>query len=235
MTIPLQDFIESTSSITNTSDLLDLYLRVVEDAGYQNAMFARTGGHQLQSVLWDRLPVGYLDHYTAFDWEKIDPILQHAQSARLPFRWSDLVGRVHLTNRQRAFLNESRELGVHSGVTLPLHGPGTEVDVISLSMRDHPGLVNDRLKTLHAASVQYWLRFGELNDRPRRTVPRLTEKELECLRWCKEGKTNWEIGEITSTSEKTVEFHLSNAIRKLGACNRLTAVVIGIQCGLISL
>jgi len=235
MIIPLQHFIETSTSITDTSALLDLYLHVVEDAGYQNAMFARTGGRQPLSVLWDRLPVGYLDHYTALYWDRIDPILQHAQSARMPFRWSDLVGRVHLTNRQRAFFSESRELGVHSGITLPLHGPGTDVDLISLSMRDQPDLVCDRLAMLHAVSVQYWLRFGELNDRPKRSVPRLTEKELECLKWCKEGKTNWEIGEITSTSEKTIEFHLSNAIRKLGACNRITAVVIGIQSGLISL
>lgn len=174
MTIPLQGFIEKSSSTTNTSALLDLYLRVVADAGYQNAMFARTGCRQLLSVLWDRLPVGYLERYTAFDWDRVDPILQHAQSARLPFRWSDLVGRVNLTDRQKAFLNESRELGVHSGVTLPLHGPGTEVDLISLSMRDHPDLVDDRLAMLHAVSIQYWLRFGELNDRPKRTVPRLS-------------------------------------------------------------
>jgi DNA-binding CsgD family transcriptional regulator len=63
----------------------------------------------------------------------------------------------------------------------------------------------------------------------------LTRQELECLRWCKEGKTNWEIGEILAISEKTAEFHLSNAMRKLGASNRITAVVMGIKRGMISL
>jgi DNA-binding CsgD family transcriptional regulator len=64
---------------------------------------------------------------------------------------------------------------------------------------------------------------------------RLTSQELECLRWCKEGKTNWEIGEILTISEKTVEFHLSNSMRKLGASNRITAVIMGIKDGLIPL
>ena len=64
---------------------------------------------------------------------------------------------------------------------------------------------------------------------------RLTRKELECLRWCKEGKTNWEIGEILEISEKTAEFHLGNVMRKLGASNRITAVVKGIKQGIISL
>lgn len=63
----------------------------------------------------------------------------------------------------------------------------------------------------------------------------LTCQELECLRWCKEGKTNWEIGEILTISEKTVEFHLGNSMRKLGASNRITAVIIGIKEGLIQL
>jgi DNA-binding CsgD family transcriptional regulator len=64
---------------------------------------------------------------------------------------------------------------------------------------------------------------------------KLTSQELECMRWCKEGKTNWEIGEILAISEKTVEFHLTNVMRKFGAANRITAVVQGIKEGLIPL
>ncbi len=67
------------------------------------------------------------------------------------------------------------------------------------------------------------------------SAPLLTAQELECLRWCKEGKTNWEIGEILSISQKTVEFHVGNAMRKLGAGNRITAVIMGIKHGLIAL
>lgn len=63
----------------------------------------------------------------------------------------------------------------------------------------------------------------------------LTPQELECLRWCKDGKTNWEIGEILRISEKTVEFHLTNVMKKLGANNRISAVITGIKAGLISL
>jgi len=63
----------------------------------------------------------------------------------------------------------------------------------------------------------------------------LTAQETECLRWCKEGKTNWEIGSILDISAKTVEFHLANVMRKLGAANRITAVVTGIKRGIIQI
>jgi DNA-binding CsgD family transcriptional regulator len=228
-------FIETSYSANSVSVLLDLYLQAVEREGYQNAMFARARDRRLVSIPWNRLPVGYLDSYKALEWDKIDPVLQHIHSARRPFSWTELCSRTPLTQRQHVFLEKSRELGVHSGVTIPLHGPGTEMDLISLSLRDEKASPNEKLGEIYAISAQYWLRFGELTDTARKPVPNLTLKELECLRWCKEGKTNWEIGEILATSEKTVEFHLSNTIRKLGACNRITAVVSGIQNGLISL
>jgi DNA-binding CsgD family transcriptional regulator len=86
-----------------------------------------------------------------------------------------------------------------------------------------------------ALTAQYRSRLSELQGDPGGLVRTLTPKETECLSWCKEGKTNWEIGEIMAISEKTVEFHLSNTIKKLGVSNRITAVVKGIQLGLISI
>jgi DNA-binding CsgD family transcriptional regulator len=77
--------------------------------------------------------------------------------------------------------------------------------------------------------------LNELQGKSAAPVKPLTLKETECLGWCKEGKTNWEIGEIMSISEKTVEFHLSNTIRKLRVSNRITAVVKAIQLGVISI
>jgi DNA-binding CsgD family transcriptional regulator len=235
MVSSLEEFISVSSNLSSGPKLLELFLETVEAEGYQNAVFAKARDRRLSSIPWNHFPKGYLDEYRASEWDKIDPIIQHIHTARRPFRWADLCARTGITGKQKIFLHQCRELGVHSGVTIPLHGPGTEVDLISLSLRDEKEDAGDRLGVLYAIAAQYWLKFNELNDGPPPKEMHLTAKELECLRWCKEGKTNWEIGEIMSTSEKTVEFHLSNAIRKLGACNRITAVVIGIRCGLISL
>jgi DNA-binding CsgD family transcriptional regulator len=235
MTNCVDEFIDVSILLSSTSELLDLYLKAVDSEGFQNAVCARARDQRLVSIEWDRLPAGYLSDYQAFEWDKIDPIVQHIHSARAPFHWAELCARPGVTPRQRWFLEECRERGIHSGVTIPLHGPGTEVDLISLSMRDQKRTSNGRLDQIYAITVQYWLRFSELSKTGLGSVPHLTAKEIESLRWCKEGKTNWEIGEIMRTSEKTIEFHVSNAIRKLGACNRITAVVMAIKTGIISL
>ncbi len=61
----------------------------------------------------------------------------------------------------------------------------------------------------------------------------LTAREREVLRWTAEGKTACEIGQILSISERTVNFHVNNILEKLGATNKVQAVVKAIGAGLI--
>lgn len=61
----------------------------------------------------------------------------------------------------------------------------------------------------------------------------LTDRELTCLRWVSLGKTAWETATIIGRSRRTVEFHLLNAMRKLGAVNKVHAAVIAVRQGLI--
>ena len=53
----------------------------------------------------------------------------------------------------------------------------------------------------------------------------LTTREIEILKWSAEGKTAADIAIILSMKERTVHFHVANAIQKMGACNKISAVV----------
>jgi DNA-binding CsgD family transcriptional regulator len=234
----IETFIESTRLVRNTEQLKSLFMREILKEGYENAVFASTFNKRLDYIAWDEFPSGYLDAYREFRWDKIDPVLAHVQIAKRPFRWPDVVSRLDLTRKQYAFLHECHEMGVHTGVTFPLHGPGSRVDLISLSLRNEREVPLHRLPFLYALTVQFWLRHGELTEKGEvksSEIPHLTKHELKCLTWCKEGKMNWEIGELMNISEKTVEWHLSNIMKKLDATNRITAVVIGLQKRLIPL
>ncbi|KPY22466.1 helix-turn-helix domain-containing protein, partial [Pseudomonas coronafaciens] len=61
----------------------------------------------------------------------------------------------------------------------------------------------------------------------------LTPRELECLYWASAGKTSWEISHILTRSERTVDFHLLNARRKLGSVSRQQAVGSAAARGLL--
>ena len=61
----------------------------------------------------------------------------------------------------------------------------------------------------------------------------LTPRERDCLRWCGNGKTNWEIGRILGLSERTVEHYLARANRKLGTRSRAQAAALARKKGAI--
>ncbi|KVF75574.1 hypothetical protein WS75_14200 [Burkholderia sp. FL-7-2-10-S1-D7] len=53
----------------------------------------------------------------------------------------------------------------------------------------------------------------------------MTARERESLQWSAAGKTYVEIGKIMHVDERTVKFHLVNAMRKLNATNKTEAAV----------
>jgi LuxR family transcriptional regulator, transcriptional regulator of spore coat protein len=61
----------------------------------------------------------------------------------------------------------------------------------------------------------------------------LTGRELQCLAWVSRGKTSWEIAKILGLSERTVNFHLHNACRKLNVYTRGACVARAMQMGLL--
>lgn len=61
----------------------------------------------------------------------------------------------------------------------------------------------------------------------------LSDREITCLFWAAIGKTSWEIGVIVDLSERTVNFHIHNACRKLGVHSRQAAITVSLQAGLL--
>lgn len=64
-------------------------------------------------------------------------------------------------------------------------------------------------------------------------IPDLTQREVEVLRWLRDGKRTSDIGRIMSISERTVKFHISNLCTKLGAANRAHAVANAMRLGVL--
>jgi DNA-binding NarL/FixJ family response regulator len=61
----------------------------------------------------------------------------------------------------------------------------------------------------------------------------LTERELEVLRVVATGRTNGEIAQELHLSESTVKTHVSRAFAKIGARDRVQAVIIAYDIGLV--
>lgn len=61
----------------------------------------------------------------------------------------------------------------------------------------------------------------------------LTDRECEVMGWVAQGKSSHDIGALINISERTVNFHVNNVIRKLGVATRLQAALQCARLGLI--
>jgi LuxR family transcriptional regulator len=64
-------------------------------------------------------------------------------------------------------------------------------------------------------------------------VPSLTDREIEVLRWTAEGKVSVDISDILGITERTVNFHICNCMKKLGATSKTSAAVQAALWGLL--
>lgn len=74
---------------------------------------------------------------------------------------------------------------------------------------------------------------GQGAARPAGNGVRLTERESEALTWSARGKSSTDIAVLIGVTDRTVNFHIDNAIRKLGVATRIQAAVKAALLGLI--
>jgi DNA-binding CsgD family transcriptional regulator len=64
---------------------------------------------------------------------------------------------------------------------------------------------------------------------PQALTHSLTPRELEVLGWVARGKTARDTAQILHISKRTIDEHVQNVVRKLGAVNRTHAIAIALQ------
>jgi len=158
-----------------------------------------------------------------------DPLLDYCFTHTAPTLWGEPAG-------LRAFREAARTFGLQHGLTVPVNAPGGQTAFFSLASGD-AGFDEHRLGNLLPAAGMFgnylfdaYVRIDRIEN-PK--VANLTERELECVFWACEGKTAWEMAQIVGVAERTVNFHLTSVIKKLGASSRQHAVAKAVLYGLV--
>ena len=179
-------------------------------------------------------PADWLALYGDRQFHLIDPIVAENFSCFGLQTWSDTYQK---SPPPKAFHYLAEDFGLKNGVSYGLqenHGPGGSLFSFSgAKLQVHPRnsvILDQVLPHLHRVLTQ-------LEPGPPRTgpSPALSARELEVLKWIGAGKSSWETGMILRISERTVNFHIRNVLRKLDAVNRPQAVAIALKLGLLGL
>jgi DNA-binding CsgD family transcriptional regulator len=132
--------------------------------------------------------------------------------------------------------------GLSAAIVIPVHLPFGQIGAAILSPIDgdtsdleaHFANFADDL----AGAVRRFVRGYVMVTRDARYLPgdcQLSPREVECLRWVAQGKTDYEISIILGCSHAGIRYHLTRASERLGAMNRAQAVFRAGQLGYLGL
>lgn len=202
-----------------------------------------TGSSRLPYII-SNYPDSWVTHYFREHYLDDDPVVSRFLRDRRPFMWSQLGGLDDLSRHQRRLFDEARDAGLTGGITVPIHGRAGVAALSAIpdgSAREAEAAINRNQQLLrliglpyHMAACSALLEKSLTGDSSRRRSL-LSPREREVLQWTAKGKSTWEIAVVLGISEKSVEFHMEAAKRKLQVFNRTHAVAKAIMLDLLSL
>jgi DNA-binding CsgD family transcriptional regulator len=165
-----------------------------------------------------------------------DPVMQHCKRQSVPIIWDQAT---YVQDGLGDMWEEQARFGYRSGIALALHMPEGRHFFMGVD-RDQPVTSDSGELTRVVADLQLFAVHAQ--DAAQRilipraadpTLPSLTPRELESLRWTMEGKTAWEVGNVLGISERTAALHVNNATHKLGCVNKHQAVLKALRLGFL--
>ena len=191
---------------------------------------------EAEFITVDNTPRAYKDSFKSRQNGRRDPVMQHCKRQSVPIIWDQTT---YVARGMGDKWEEQASYGISNGVALALHLPEGRHFFIGVE-RDQPvpadpgeltRVVADlQLFAVHAQDAAVRILLPRLADP---TLPSLTPRELEALRWTMEGKTAWEVGDLLGIAERTAALHVNNATHKLGCVNKHQAVLKALRIGLL--
>lgn len=248
--LPKWELFEDLMASSNEETLKQRTSKLLHGIGMDNFGYARLVGNddapyeQRHFSLYDYTGM-VATHYSALrDQAKTlrDPRVLHSRAnlpalpwnARGEFGYPPPRGAEQIFASGRRLIMNAADYGASAGITVPCWSSGTRWGFSTFSSNRTHDLEDVR----NLAPILVYLAhcLHSIADRLTRVTSQriqLSERERDILSWSAMGKTSWEISVLTGISEHTVNYHLSNASRKLGVRGRRAAVAKAIMSGLI--
>jgi LuxR family quorum-sensing system transcriptional regulator CciR len=231
-------FAEAAQSCADLAQLAALLADVTRELGFKH--YALLDHASLSSchsglVRIDNYPEAWVRELTRGGYALDDPVHLASRRSNTGFAWRELGELVPLETRQRKILERGRYHGLGGGFTIPANVPGEPSASCSFAARAGEDIPAARLCCAELIGGQALLALRRLRSLPpRRPRPRLSRREVECLRLVALGKTDWEIASILNLSAETARQYVKRARAAYDVVSRTQLAVHGLRDAWIS-
>lgn len=181
-------------------------------------------------------PSGWAEWFDEQQLGAVDPVHRASSQTNVGFAWSNLDQMILLTPRDRRILELARQEGIGDGFTVPAHVPGEAHGSCSFAA-EYGTTVREENLALAQLVGAFAFDAARRILRPRgplEPLPRLTDRQRECVVWAARGKSDWEISQILGVSHETVIQHLKQARERYGVGKRTLLAVHALFDGTIA-
>jgi LuxR family transcriptional regulator, quorum-sensing system regulator CciR len=156
-----------------------------------------------------------------------DPVLVLAQRTAAPFEWIEIDKRLQLTDRQRLTLAASAAHGIGPGFTIPLHVPGEPMGLFSFALPKGQSFDGDQKPIAQYAACFAFEASRRLARAPaaENGLPRLTQRQLDCLVLLAKGKSESVTGQLLGLSPRTVHKYMEHAKSRYDVASKSQLIV----------
>jgi LuxR family transcriptional regulator len=232
----LPKVINELLSEPTVEDVLDHMRRDLRGVGVEDFgifRFTYEGLPREKWMLGGRFPGTFAKHVYKGDFHD-SPVVRHCGRVVEPFFWYDTPP---LDAKDAERFKRAREDGVPEALVVPVPGPKGAIGVgwFGSATNSRSELQKHRF-TIQVICIAGFYRLKDLVDPPEEPAQgRLSKREREVLRLVAEGMSSEEIGDKLHLSDRTVDWHISKAMDRLHAKNRVQAVVLAMQKGALTI
>lgn len=228
-------FIDAVEHENDSAALVDLFTEFTRNLGFSAYILTglpAIGSNVEPLIIAANWPTSWIDRYREKEFFLTDPVARWSRSKQRAFRWREAMA-ANPGYETTEIAQEAAGFGFVDGIAIPLKTERLWKVVASLASSQPLSLTTSEIAHIETATAYFYQRHEDLVARLAAKRPALTKRELEVLRWCADGKSAWEIGQIMSISETTAISHRKSATNKLDCTTTVQAVVKAIESGLL--
>lgn len=235
----LYEYLDRLTKASELDEIFQIGVSYATDLGFQGFLYGQKGGTQMggSPLILSNYNKEWMGGYVSNNAIAYDPLVRCGVSQITPATWQFATSR-YADKKGVMFMKDAGDFEMRSGVVLPARGLLNERAIISMHSEEKPKEMDKYFRSFQGDMALFTLHYHEAISRvlgKNHPVTKLTKRELEVIRSAADGKDTSCIAKLMGISEVTVLAHFTNAFKKLGAENRVHAVAIALQSGLIVL